>query len=120
MPDYSNRTPEEKAARFERLPVWAKQEITRLRREADYHRADAAALRLGAYGTADTDTVADPYADEPLRLAKGTSIEFRLGDAHEDVIRVRVTKDGLDVNGNGGIHVYPRAGNSIVIRGGRL
>ena len=113
-------TPEEKKAREERLPAWAKDELQRLRRDLDLTLGELHAHRLNAYGPEDTDTKANPYDVQPLNLPKGASIEFTLGEKHSDVIRVRVTKEGLDVNGNGGVHVFPRASNSLVIRGGSL
>lgn len=113
-------SPEDLKARFDRLPAWAKDEITRLRRDADYHRRDAAALRLGAYGPEDTDTVADPYNDAPLRLPKGAAIEFTLGEHYDQKIRVRVIDGALDVNGNAGVYVKPQAGNALRIIGGAL
>lgn len=113
-------TPEELEARFERLPAWAKDEILRLRRDAAYYREDAAALRLGAYGSGDTDTVADPYADAAIRLKKGTTIEFTLGEGYDQKIRVRVVDGALDVNGNAGIYVRPSASNALRILGGAL
>lgn len=107
-------------AREDRLPKWAKEDLRRLRRELDLALSELHAHRLNAYGPEDTNTYAEPYSDQPINLPRGTTVEFLLGDRHEDEIRVRVSKDGLDVNGNGGLIVYPRASNSIIIRGGRL
>lgn len=109
-------TPEELAAREERLPAWAKQELRLLRRDRDFYRDERNALASNAYGPADTDTKAAPYSEEPINLPKGASVEFRLGPAHHEVIRVRARDGVLDVNANGGVVVLPKATNHVDLK----
>ena len=109
-------TPEELEAREARLPAWARQELRILRRDRDFYRDERNALASNAYGPEDTDTKAAPYSETPVNLPKGASVEFRLGDDHHEVIRVRVRDGVLDVNANGGLLVLPKATNHVDLK----
>lgn len=101
-------------ARLASLPKWARQEITRLRRNEEHHVATLTA------GPEDSDTFADPYI-HPRPLGRGTVIEFRLGDGWENRFRATIVRQNngdpaLAVsNGGMGIAVLPDASNSITV-----
>lgn len=107
-------TTSEQNARVSRLPKWAQEERAfHLRRLAEVEDA-LDELREGKYGDADTDTVADPYGETPLKLKKGEVISFRLGYGSNDEVRVRVDPyGGLDINGTRPLSVHPRAANVV-------
>jgi hypothetical protein len=113
-------------SREEKLPVWAAATIERLRRQVaeERHRADEARL---SGGPEDTDTVIDPYDDEPVRLPKGQRVRFYVGpeaarqgiDRHRDYIDVRVESGNygpvprLVLHGGGSVVVRPHVTNVI-------
>ena len=98
-----------------KLPKWAQQELRRL--EADLRDAHA---RLGA-GPDDSDTFADPYADAPRPLGKGTTVEFRTGpNRFGDRVLVSVGKDRVRIHGGDSLHIYPSASNVIEVKPGRF
>ncbi|WVX87914.1 hypothetical protein SEA_BERRIE_63 [Arthrobacter phage Berrie] len=109
-------TPEELEAREARLPAWARQELALLRRDRDFYRDERNALASNAYGPEDSNTKAAPYTETPINLPNGASVEFRLGDDHWNVIRVRVRDGVLDVNANGGLLVLPKATNHVDLK----
>lgn len=105
--------------KMDRLPRWAREELLRLDRrlrETERLLADArGGIRLG-----DTDTLAHPYDDVPLTLAPGSSVGFRLGQTWRgDVIRVRIRDGRLNLNGDNGLLVLPRATNDVDVILGR-
>lgn len=114
---FSQLTKEEQAEKFSRLPSWAQEKMTRLTRDLSIAEREVLLHRAGQYGPRDSNTVAEPYADQPINLPNDTSVEFNLDDSRQDsrkIIRVRITKDGkLDVNANATLWVNPRASNSI-------
>lgn len=107
-------TTSEQNARVSRLPKWAQEERAfHLRRLQEVEDA-LEELREGKYGDADTDTVADPYGDTPLKLRKGEVISFRLGYGSNDEVRVRADRyGGLELNGSRTLAVLPRAANVV-------
>lgn len=96
-----------------KLPKWAQTEIQRLERNLE-----SANARLNT-GPEDSDTFADPYFEESTRpLGRGTMIQF--GEERGRRFRVRIDKDGrLDVSGDEGLIVIPRASNSILLESRR-
>lgn len=98
-----------------RLPKWAQAELASLRRRLDLAEDERDDLREGLFGPDDTDTKADPYGSVPVNLPKGVTVEFRIGYGQEDLVRARVTDEGLNINGNVGIVVLPKATNDVVI-----
>lgn len=107
MTDYFTPDPREK-----NLPKWAQGELNLLRM-----RLQEAQKRIDELnGVAETDTIANPYAEYPQNLPSGTSIEFRLGSDIDEFIRARVTKGRtLDLNAGTGISVLPRGSTAIEI-----
>ena len=110
----SPSTTPDRNARIAKLPKWAQEELRSLERDLGVALDELEDLREGKYGDADTDTVADPYADAPLKLKKGETIEYRLGYDRGAVIRARVDQYGiLELNGGQAIAVHPRAANAV-------
>lgn len=116
---YHQLSPEEQKAKFDRLPAWAKEKLTFLRKTNIHLAEENIALRAHRYGPPGSPVVADPYADQPINLPSDTSIEFNLDPTGADsrkVVRVRILKDGkLDINANGTLWLNPRASNSVEI-----
>lgn len=96
-------------SRRERLPKWAKQELTRLERDLAYAKE-----RL-AEGDEDSRVFADPYSDTPRPLGHDTSIEFVLGPKWGDKINVRIDGHGIKVAGGNRLAVIPNASNVVYI-----
>ncbi|QGZ17363.1 hypothetical protein SEA_POWERPUFF_65 [Arthrobacter phage Powerpuff] len=109
-------TPDERVAREEKLPKWARDELHHLRRTLEATTRELNDHRLHAYGPPFSNTKADPYGDVPLNLKNGESIEFRLGTGYHEVIRVRIRDGVLDVNANGGLVVLPKASNHVDLK----
>lgn len=100
-----------------RLPRWVQNTISQLRM-----RLEEAQKRIGELteGPADADTWADPYAEYPQPLARGQTIEFKLGEGLDEFIRVRIIRDRagratLDLNAGSAVSVLPRASNALEI-----
>jgi hypothetical protein len=96
-----------------RLPKWAQAELATLRRELDVERQRNEELR-GAIP--ETDTFVRDYGREDRPLPKGSRVAFHLkpdtGHIRRSVI-VHVEGDRLEVQGDYGLVVYPRASNSV-------
>jgi hypothetical protein len=105
----------EEAEKVAKLPVWAKRLVDRLVMKLESATEELTDLKNNTYGEEDTDTVAQPFHDIPLLLRKGETIEFRMGDKWHEVIRVRVTNEGLNINGDRGISIEPKASNSVMV-----
>lgn len=100
--------------RFARLPIWAKEEIRRLQTRAFRAEEELALFRLGTYGPADTDTIAEPYRDVPVNLPLGVTIAFPAPQG--GTVRVRRVKGYIEVNADGALSVKPVASNHIELR----
>lgn len=110
----SSPTTPEMNARIAKLPKWAQEELRDLQRLSSEALEALDELRAGKYGDDNTDTLADPYGDTPLKLRKGEVIEFRLGYGQSDVVRARVDQYGvLELNGGAVLAVHPRAANVV-------
>lgn len=123
MPNSDPMTPD---PREDKLPRWAAETLTRLRRRVsdEQRRADAARL---AGGPEDTDTVIEPYDEIPVRLPKGQRVRFYVGpqiaregvDRHRDYIDVRVEPASrlsparLTLHSGGSIVVRPQVTNVV-------
>lgn len=103
------------AMKESRLPKWAQAELRDLRVRLENAEEERDELREGILGEPGTDTILDPYGSAPINLPKGGTIEFRIGYGQEDIVRARVTDEGLNINGNVGIAVLPKATNDVVI-----
>ncbi|WNO26078.1 hypothetical protein SEA_WILDWEST_59 [Arthrobacter phage Wildwest] len=109
-------TPDERVAREQKLPKWARDELRHLRRTLEATTRELNDHRLNSYGPPFSNTKADPYGDVPINLKNGESVEFRLGPGHHEVIRVRVRDGVLDVNANGGLVALPKATNHFDLK----
>lgn len=98
-----------------RLPKWAQAELKDLRRRLDLAEDERDDLKESVFGPAETDTHADPYGSVPINLPKGGLIQFRIGYGSEDLVRARVTDEGLSLNSSTGIIVIPQASNDVLI-----
>lgn len=102
------------AARFEKLPAWARHALEQLARTV----AEDNALATVVQGPADTDTTVD-LVTRKMALPAGTTVCFRLG-GEQDVVRVRVDRDHegyiLNVNASKSIAVEPWATNLVHVR----
>lgn len=96
------------------LPKWAQEELRQLRRRLDVATTELELLRRHQLGPEDTDTKVENFGEESINLPKHGTITFSLGSYKR--IRVRVGRDGgLDVNGDGGLLLYPAASNAVRI-----
>lgn len=107
-----NNTEEVLQVKVARLPQWAQSHITNLERklrEADDHiREISEPLSIP-----ETDTVIQQYARPNIKLPKGSTIEFTIG---EHRLHVRAADDHVEVQSySGGVFVHPRASNSVQI-----
>lgn len=101
-----------------RLPRWAQLELRNLASRLAVAERDLAEAR-GAIAQDATDTLAHPYDDVPLALPAGASVAFRLGPTWRDTIRVRIRDGRLNLNGDSGLMVLPRASNDVDVILGR-
>lgn len=93
----------DQAARFDRLPVWARQEIALLRRRVEEGKARNAEL-IRSFGL-------EPDDDTRLGLTAPDGMRIKFGD-----FTVFKDKGVLDIhNGWGGISVRPIVSNHIEI-----
>src|SRR5687768_16572323 len=85
MSTFTNPDPREA-----RQPQWIRSTLFQLRQ-----RLGEAERRIAELtdGPADSDTIAAPYSDHPVRLRRGESIEFRLSADLDEFIRARVMRD---------------------------
>jgi hypothetical protein len=94
---------------FDKLPLYARREMTMLRNRVSYLEERAAS------GPEDSDTFAYPYSDAPIPLGEGTGIQF--GTDRLGAFIVRLMHDGtLDVHSGDLISILPRAANSARIQ----
>lgn len=107
--------------RFERLPKWARDRITRLEREVEDARREREEARL-ATDPAKSSALLDAWADVPIGLGKDARVRFVLGpdDGRQwaDVHVLRdYTTDGLaiEIMGGDGLTVRPQSSNVVVV-----
>lgn len=94
-----------------KLPKWAQSEISRLERNLAHAEAKL------AEGPEDSDTFADPYANAPRPLGKGTRIEFVADAERRDRFHAHLTEDGiLEVSGGSSLQIQPHAANVVRIK----
>lgn len=101
-------------SREDRLPKWAQAALATSRRLVADAEQRATEARL-ATGPQDSDTLADPYDDVPLRLGHGAYIRFLLdGDSYVDA-RVRQDRGGayVDISASAQLAVQPQSSNVI-------
>lgn len=102
----------ETAGRFENLPVWARNEINKLKGDLDVAR-----IRLAhALGKTPSRVRVDPYNDaEQIYLHDRTRVRFQTDSGAVDV-NFDKDRDGIRVScPNGLVRVYPNASNVVVI-----
>lgn len=108
IPDLDSRQ-----ARFERLPKWARDRITKLERDLEHAKGRIADGPEG-------NTVAEPYADPPRPLGQDTTIEFSLGPEHWNKVSCRVDRysdgDFLYVMGGHMLTIEPQSGNTFKVK----
>jgi hypothetical protein len=103
------------AMKIARLPKWAQAYVADLEKRLDRAEDERDDLRENILGPAETDTHADPYGSVPINLPKGCTVQFRIGYGSEDIVRARVTAEGLNVNGSTGIVIIPGASNDVLV-----
>ena len=107
--------------REERLPKWAKDEMARLRRDAEQARQGERKARLDTRPDA-SDTILDSYEPVPIGLGKGTRVRFIVGDASDAWIDVHVetpagsSRPHIEVHGGCGLRITPRVSNAVWVR----
>jgi hypothetical protein len=107
---------EEKAARYERLPKWAQEEIALL----EMRLKEACAERDAAIAAPQSNVAIRRWAAEPGEpkerwLPENAEVTFYVGKSR-DRIAVRISDNGVTVNAwCGMLRVSPRAANSILI-----
>lgn len=115
----NNMSRDEIAAKVAKLPKWAREYVELLEYQSAKDAEDAAKLRSGAFGPADTDTFLQTFdGRDAVALPKGGSIRFVMGYGSEDEIRVRISsrESQLEVMGLGGIEIIPQAANVVAVR----
>ena len=97
--------------RMDRLPKWAREEISRLNRDIEHllgklRERDQGAGRI----------VVDAYSDEAFRVSETAVIKFEIGDNTRDSITVRMRNDALHINGSDCFAVLPMSSNDVEIK----
>jgi hypothetical protein len=100
------------AENIARLPKWAQHKIASLEGQLAEERKRIA--QMNGHGE-HTNTVADPYHDQPRPLARDAQVEFRLDTWNDDrgwrqYVRVSVRRDST-----GRSYVEMHGGDSLVI-----
>lgn len=103
------------ADRIARLPQWAQMHIRSL--ETRRQEAEARLQEALGIGPEDTDTVINPYADEPIRLPAGAAVRFGHGPRRQGWIDVRWRRDGTaEVLAGGRLSIEPHVTNHVTLR----
>lgn len=107
--------------RFDRLPVWAKDEINRLNRDIAHYKNIIQRIKLkktrisySILGTIDKKTHLDERTVINFNLSKEEEFENR----HFEIISIMLNSDNssLIIHGGNGICVLPAASNSVEIK----
>jgi hypothetical protein len=104
-------------ARISSLPKWAQEYVAALQRRADSAERELAEVKQGPVDSNVFRVWGLVGDDQPL--GKDCEIRFQFGEQWSDSITVRHNRQGdgnfLHVNGNGTLHVEPRATNDVRI-----
>lgn len=101
--------------REDKLPVWAQDRLTRLRRLAREAQEVARDARLGTKPE-ESHAVLDAYGEVPVGLGKDPEVTFRLEGGESVTVRRRRTDPRLlEVSGSRAITLRPRVANVVEV-----
>jgi hypothetical protein len=105
-------TPDERAAKIAKLPVWAREEFDRLNRRLDEARDVARELTAG-----EADGWTDTYGEFPRPvLPTGQRLRFPLDLSGHDWIDVRRNGDGVEIMASSGLVIRPQVTNVVNVQ----
>lgn len=105
--------------RIEKLPKWAQDEISRLRRDLEY--VQTALHHATGEAPEDSRLILHPYSDlKRIPIEDSTVLHAQFAPGHEQFLQVRIEDDrrhgpGLLIHSGRGLSVRPRSSNVVFV-----
>jgi hypothetical protein len=107
----TNLTPEERAAKIAKLPVWVREEFDRLNRHLEEARDVARDLTAG-----EADGWTDTYSEFPKPVVPtGGHVRFPIDLGGRDYLEIRRNGDGVEVRGSRPFAIHPSSSNVVTV-----